>query len=58
MISPNFELVQKFDKDGTYCSNKALSRHERIQLVIDYISGMTDSYALNLHKILLGMKLP
>ena len=41
-----------------FIEKKSLSKQERIQLVIDFISGMSDSYALNLHKMLLGMKLP
>ena len=48
--------VQHIGKDNKY--NENLDKYNRIQLVIDYISGMTDSYALNLHKTLLGTKLP
>ena len=29
-----------------------------ILMVVDYISGMTDSYAVNLYKKLLGIELP
>ena len=49
---------QKFNKNGRYIKNKKIGTYEQIQTVIDYISGMTDSYALNLHKTLLGTKLP
>jgi len=58
LISTNFEYVQKLDDESKLIQNKELNRKERVQLVIDFISGMTDSYALNLHKLLLGMRLP
>jgi len=58
LISTNFKYVQHLDKKSKFNEKKVLSEHERVQLVIDYISCMTDSYALNLHKTLLGMKLP
>ena len=35
-----------------------LSLYERIQLCVDFISGMTDSYAVNLYKELIGVQLP
>lgn len=56
LISSNFKFIQHIGKDNIY--NENLDKYSRIQLVIDYISGMTDSYALNLHKTLLGTKLP
>lgn len=58
LISPNFEYVQHLDNDSKYIEEKKLTKQERVQLVIDHISCMTDSYALNLHKLLLGMRLP
>lgn len=58
LISDNFKYVQKLDNMSKYIETKELNEHERVQLVIDYISCMTDSYALNLHKTLLGMRLP
>lgn len=58
LISTNFKYVQQLDEESKYIEDKKLSKHERVQLVIDYISCMTDSYALNLHKTLLGMRLP
>lgn len=57
-ISPNFIIMQNFNELGEYENREKLKPYEYIQIVIDYISGMTDSYALNLHKILEGMKLP
>ncbi|MDL2260426.1 dNTP triphosphohydrolase, partial [Deltaproteobacteria bacterium OttesenSCG-928-K17] len=58
LISRNFEYVQKLDEESRYQKDKILDPYQRVQLVIDFISGMTDSYALNLHKKLLGMILP
>lgn len=40
------ENVEKYKNDHTY---------DRIRMVIDFISGMTDSYALNLYKKLKGI---
>lgn len=56
LISSNFKFIQHIDKDNKYI--KHLDKYSRIQLVVDYISGMTDSYALNLHKTLMGVRLP
>lgn len=58
LISKNFQYVQKLDENSKYLESKKLNQHERVQLVVDFISCMTDSYALNLHKSLLGMRLP
>ena len=58
LISPNFEYIHHLNDKDKYIDNKKLDLHERVQLVIDYISCMTDSYALNLHKMLFGMILP
>lgn len=58
LISPNFKYVQYLDEKSRYSEDKKLNKHERVQLVIDFISGMTDSYALNLHNMLLGVRLP
>ena len=57
-ISKNFILMQKFDENGEYDKHKEVDEYGHLQSAIDYIAGMTDSYALNLHKILEGMKLP
>ena len=58
LISRNFEYVQKLDENSVYRPEAKLSPYQRVQLVIDFISGMTDFYALNLHKKFLGMILP
>lgn len=58
LISRNFEYVQKLDEESRYNKDKMLSPYQRVQLVVDFISGMTDSYALNLHQKLTGLVLP
>jgi len=59
LISQNFRHIQKLDEQGvpTVDINK-LTLYNRLLLVTDFISGMTDSYAVNLHQKLLGVKLP
>lgn len=56
LISSSFKFIQHIDKNNNY--NENLDDYSKIQLVIDYISGMTDSYALNLHNTLIGTRLP
>ena len=58
LISRNFEYIQKLDENSVYHKDQKLSPYQRVQLGIDFISGMTDSYALNLHKKLMGLELP
>lgn len=59
IISPNFKYIAKFDYNKN-CEREfsELSLYEKMQLITDYISGMTDSYAVNLYKELTGYKLP
>lgn len=45
-------LYEQFS--GKHCSNDV---YNRIQLVVDFISGMTDSYAISLYQKLKGIKL-
>lgn len=42
----------------TQYDTSAQSHYERIQSILDYISGMTDIYALDLYKKINGMSLP
>lgn len=58
LISRNFDYVQHLDGGRGRASEQDLSAYQRLQLVVDFISGMTDSYALNLHKKLQGLILP
>jgi len=59
IISSNFKYIANFNYRDN-CERKfiELSLYEKMQLITDYISGMTDSYAVNLYKELTGYKLP
>ena len=41
-----------------YKVGKDDSMYTKIQTVVDYVSGMTDSYALNLYRKIKGIDLP
>lgn len=64
LISPNFTYIALNENDdkSSFESNyerlDALSVYDRLHLAVDFISGMTDSYAVNLYKELMGIKLP
>ncbi|MGD6818304.1 deoxyguanosinetriphosphate triphosphohydrolase [Metabacillus sp. 113a] len=59
LISKNFKHIQKIDDEGKpSIAFKDLNLYHRLMLVTDFISGMTDGYAVNLHQELLGVKLP
>ena len=59
LISPNHRHIHTLDNDGyPNVEIEQLSLYNRLLLVTDFISGMTDSYAVNLHQKLLGVKLP
>lgn len=59
LISENFRYVQSFDrKTESTVEFSSLPLYDRLQLVTDFISGMTDTYAVNLHQKLLGTKMP
>lgn len=51
LISENFKHAYKANSMGG-------EKYKKLQLVVDFISGMTDSYALNLHRALTGVTLP
>lgn len=57
IISTNFKQAYYWE-NGKININKDLNEEERIRLVVDYIACMTDSYALNLHKTLTGVRVP
>lgn len=57
IISPNFKQAYYWENDKLN-PDKDLNEEERIRLVVDYIACMTDSYALNLHKTLTGVRVP
>lgn len=59
LISKNFRHIQKIDSSGNPTIEfESLNLYHRLLLVTDFISGMTDGYAVNLHQELLGVKLP
>lgn len=59
LISENFRHIQRISEKGEPTVEfKDLPLYNRLQLVTDFISGMTDGYAVNLHQELLGVKLP
>lgn len=54
LISPNY--IKQFELNtAKYDSNSIYHIYYRLKLVIDYICGMTDSYALNLYQIINGI---
>lgn len=55
LISPNFvrTFQKEIKKDG---SNELTHIYYRLKLVVDYISGMTDSYAKEIYEKLRGVK--
>ncbi|WP_242435509.1 dGTP triphosphohydrolase [Bacillus toyonensis] len=59
LISENFRHIQSIDNNGLPSIKfEELSLYDRLLLITDFISGMTDSYAVSLHQKLLGVKLP
>lgn len=59
LISKNFRHIQRINDNGEpNIEVKDLNLYNRLMLVTDFISGMTDSYAVGLHQKLLGVKLP
>lgn len=59
IISPNFKYIFLWDYDNNKPKQfKDARMYDKLLLITDFISGMTDSYAVNLYKELLGVKLP
>ncbi|WP_373483853.1 dGTP triphosphohydrolase [Acetobacterium sp.] len=60
LFSNNFIYICLHDTgyEGHQKDFAETSIYERLLLVTDYISGMTDSYAVNLYKQLIGVRLP
>lgn len=58
-ISANFKYIACHNyENGKHREFKDIPVYDKMHLVVDYISGMTDSYAVNLYKKLLGIELP
>ncbi len=59
LISDNYKYIALFDyKEHVSKAFKDINEYERLHLIIDFVSGMTDSYAVSLYKKLLGISLP
>lgn len=59
MISDNYKYIARFDYDlNKYRDLKDINEYDKMHLIIDFVSGMTDSYAVMLYKKLLGISLP
>lgn len=59
MISDNYKYIATFDYNTqTNVEIEKISEMRKMHLIIDFVSGMTDSYAVSLYKKLLGISLP
>lgn len=59
LISDNYKYIALFDyNEHASKTFKDVSEYERLHLIVDFVSGMTDSYAVSLYKKLLGISLP
>lgn len=58
LISNSFRYIILKQENYSEKDFGQIKLYPKLQLVTDYISGMTDNYALNLHQELLGVKMP
>lgn len=59
LISDNFRYVHLLGDSGNNKKTlKNLTLYDKLLLITDFISGMTDSYALDLHQKINGVKMP
>lgn len=59
LISSNFKYIALHNYDQNCQKNLSdISLYDKLHLAVDFISGMTDSYAVNLYKELTGISLP
>lgn len=59
LISSNFKYIALYNyADASKKKFADLSIYDKIHLVVDFVSGMTDSYAVNLYKELTGISIP
>lgn len=59
MISDNYKYIAQYDYDvHRYRDLKGVNKYDKIHLIVDFVSGMTDSYAVMLYKKLVGISLP
>lgn len=58
-ISANYKYIALYDYETeSHKEFKDLNTYDKLHLVIDFVSGMTDSYAVSLYKELTGISLP
>lgn len=58
-ISENYKFIALYDYDtNKKKSFDELTSYDKLHLIVDFISGMTDSYAVSLYKELTGISLP
>ena len=58
-ISENYKYIALHDyKNNGRKDFKKLTTYDKLHLIIDFVSGMTDSYAVSLYKELTGISLP
>ena len=64
LISANFIYIAENEHENVSALETeeerldALSVYDKLHLAVDFVSGMTDSYAVNLYKELTGIRLP
>ena len=65
IISDNFKYICKCDYEGSFKQKDIkhknftdIKLYDKLLLITDFISGMTDSYAVKLYKELMGVELP
>ncbi|PHV72210.1 deoxyguanosinetriphosphate triphosphohydrolase [Sporanaerobium hydrogeniformans] len=59
LISDNFIYICKLNEEGKPEKTfENFTLYDKLILITDFITGMTDSYAVNLYKELIGIKLP
>lgn len=59
LISSNFKYIALHNYEQNCQKNLSdISVYDKLHLAVDFISGMTDSYAVNLYKELTGISLP
>lgn len=58
MISGNYKYIMLHDYENNGKKNfDKLTAYDKLHLIVDFVSGMTDSYAVSLHKKLTGNSL-
>lgn len=56
-ISNNYVYIVKKENKNNYTSFDEIPKYSKIQLCVDYIAGMTDSYAVRQYKKIMGISL-